>query len=50
MKTNFNGRQHQNIKSGIPQQPLIVSSSTFKSMLRGPNQDWILLLMKTTFN
>ena len=38
IKTTSNGRQPQNIKSWIYQQPLIGSSSNFKLKLRGPNQ------------
>ena len=33
----------QNIQSGISQQPLIASSSNFKLMLMGPDQNWKLL-------
>ena len=36
-KTTTNGRQPQNIKSWISQQPLIGSFSNFKLKLRGPN-------------
>ena len=46
MKTTSNGRQLQNIKSGIFQQPLIESSSNCKRKMKGPNQNWILLEMK----
>ena len=38
MKTTSNGRQPQNIKSGISQQPLIGSFSNLKLKLRRPNQ------------
>ena len=38
-KTTTNGRQPQNIKSWISQQPLIWSSSNFKLKLREPNQN-----------
>ena len=44
-----NGRRTQNIKSGISQQPLIGSSSNFKLKLIGPNQNFILLIMKMTY-
>ena len=39
IKTTCNGRQPQNIKSWISQQPLIGSSSNFKLKLRGPNKN-----------
>jgi hypothetical protein len=45
-----NGKQPQNIKSGITQRPLIGYSSNFKLKLRGPNQNKIWLEMKTTFD
>ena len=48
--TTSNGRRPQNIKSWIPQQPLIGSSSNFKLKLRGPNQNKKMLQMKTTCN
>jgi hypothetical protein len=50
MKTTSNGRRHQNIKSGISQQPLLGFSSNFKPELRGPNQIKICLDMKMTSN
>ena len=50
MQTTSNGRQPQNIKSGISQQQLIGTSSNFKLKLMGPNQHWILLEMKTICN
>ena len=45
-----NGRQPQNIKSGISQEPLIEFSSNFELKLRKPNQNEILLQMKMTLN
>ena len=50
IKTTSNGRLHQNIESGISQQPLIGSSSNFILQMRGPNQNWILLQIKTISN
>ena len=38
------------IKSGLSQQPLIGSSSNFKLMFGGLNQNWKLLIMKMNFN
>jgi hypothetical protein len=37
MKMTFNGRQPQNIKSGISQQPFIGSYLNLKLYLRRPN-------------
>ena len=48
MKMTSNGRQPQNIKNGISQQPLIGSNSNLKLMLRGSNQNGRLLAMETT--
>ena len=42
-KTPSNGRWPQNIKSVIPQHPLIRSSSNIVFNLRGPNQNLTLL-------
>jgi hypothetical protein len=39
MKTTSNGRQPQNVKSWISQQPLIGASSNFNLKLRGPNKN-----------
>ena len=39
-----------NYYNGISKQPLIRSSSNFKLKLRRPNQNSIMLKMKTTFN
>jgi hypothetical protein len=50
MKTTSDGRQHQNMKSGISQQPVLGFSSNFKHKFRGPNQNKIWLEMKTTSN
>jgi hypothetical protein len=47
---DLDGRQPQNIKSGISQQPLHGFSSNFKLELRGPNQNKIWLDMKKTSN
>ena len=41
---------HQNIKSGISQQPLLGFSSNFKLELRGQKQYNMWLDMKTTCN
>jgi hypothetical protein len=38
MKTTYNGRRPQNIKSWISQQPLNGTSSNFKLKFRGPNK------------
>jgi hypothetical protein len=43
MKTTSDGRQPQNSKRGISQQPMIGSSSNFKLKLRGPKQNKIWL-------
>jgi hypothetical protein len=48
MKTTSDGRQHQNIKSEISQQPLLGYSSNFELKIRGPNQNKIWLEMKMT--
>ena len=45
-----NGRRPKNIKSWISQQSLIGSYSKLKLKIRGPNQNWKLLAMKTTSN
>jgi hypothetical protein len=50
MKRTANGRQPQNIHSGISQQPLIGSSSNLKLKLRGPNKKRKLLIIKTALN
>ena len=50
MKATSNGRIPQNIESGISQQPLIGSSSNVILKLMGPNQNWILLEIKTIAN
>ena len=47
MKTTFNGRRPQNIKSGISQQSLIGSYSNFKLRLRRPKQSVQILQIKT---
>ena len=44
MKMTFNVRRHQNIKTGISQQPFIGSHSSFKLKLRCPN--YILQILK----
>ena len=49
MKMTSNGRQPQNIKSGISQQPLIGSYSNFKLKISGPNHILQIHQMKTTF-
>ena len=50
MNTTSNGRRPPNNESWLSQQPLIRSSSNFKFMLTGPNQNKINLEMKTTYN
>ena len=50
MKTTYNGRRPQNIKSGISQQQPIGYYSNFKLKLRWANCIVQILLMKTTFN
>ena len=44
------GRWLKTIKSGISQQPLIGSFSNLKPKLCGINQNWELLVSKTTHN
>ena len=46
MKTTYNVRQPQNIKSWISQQPLFGSSSNFKLNLRGPYQNQKFLKLR----
>ena len=48
MKTTSNGRQPQNIKSGIFQQPFIGSYSNFKLRLWGQKQSVKTLKIKMT--
>jgi hypothetical protein len=50
MKMAFTGRQPQNIKTGISQQPLIGSSSNFKLKVLGPEQNGKLINTKMTSN
>ena len=50
LKITSNGRQPQNIKSGISQQPLIGSYSSFKLKLRWPNNILQIPEMKTSSN
>ena len=50
MKITSNGRQPQNIKIGISQEPLIGSYSNCKLKLRWPNHILQILKMKTTSN
>ena len=47
MEMTSNGRQPQNNKSGISQQPLIRSYPNFKVNLRSPNQ---ILQIQMTYN
>ena len=49
-KTTSNGRQPQNIKSGISQQPMSGSFQNFELKLRGPNWKYKWLEIKTTSN
>ena len=44
MKKTYNGRQPQNMKSGILEQPMIGSHSNVKLKLSWPNQNWFFFL------
>ena len=50
MKTTFIGSHPQNIKSGISEQPHIVSYSNVKHKLRWPNHILQILKIETTSN
>jgi hypothetical protein len=50
LKMTFTGRQPQNIKTGISQQPLIGSSLNFKFKALGPDQNGKFIEMKMTSN